>query len=183
MAMTMSAEQSSRVGPRRPVASSRWRPVLDFTRHADRAIYVLIAVLAVDVALEGAEDRPEKVLAYVLGAAIALTLAEVFADRVGISIRSRRPATEDEIQHEYREALTGLVIALVPISMFLLAVLDLIRLELAFVLSQWIGFGIIAIYSYVAARASGGSQTRAVLGAIGLTAIGGALIALNALTK
>jgi hypothetical protein len=157
--------------------------VLNFTRHADRAIYVLIAVMAVDVALEGVEDRPGKALAYVLGAAIALTLAEIFADRVGISIRSRRPANEDEIQHEYREALTGLVIASLPISMFVLAVLDLIKLELAFILSQWIGFGVLAIFSYVAARASGGSQARAILGAIGLTAIGGALIALNALTK
>ncbi len=157
--------------------------MLNFTRHADRAIYVLIAVMAVDVALEGVEDQPGKVLAYVLGAAIALTLAEVFADRVGISIRSRRPATEDEIQHEYREAVTGLVIAFLPISMFVLAVLDLIRLELAFILSQWIGFGILAVYSYVAARASGGSQMRAILGAIALTAIGGALILLNALTK
>jgi hypothetical protein len=157
--------------------------VFDFTRHADRAIYVLIAVLAVDVALEGVEDRPGKALAYVLGAAIALTLAEIFADRVGISIRSRRPATDDEIQHEYREAMTGLVIAFLPISMFVLAVLDVIKLDLAFILSQWIGFGILAIYSYAAARASGGSQTRAIMGAIGLTAIGGALIALNALTK
>ncbi|MFN8113320.1 MAG: hypothetical protein U0R51_08965 [Solirubrobacterales bacterium] len=157
--------------------------MLDFTRHADRAIYVLIAVMAVDVALEGVEDKAGKVLAYVLGAAIALTLAEIFADRVGISIRSRRPANDDEIQHEYREALTGLVIAFLPISMFVLAVLDVIRLELAFILSQWIGFGILAVYSYVAARASGGSQARAIIGAIALTAVGGALILLNALTK
>ncbi len=157
--------------------------MLDFTRHADRAIYVLIAVMAVDVALEGVETHPGKALAYVLGAAIALTLAEIFADRVGISIRSRRPASEDEIEHEYREALTGLVIAFLPISMFVLAVLDVIELHLAFILSQWIGFGILAIYSYVAARASGGSRARAILGAIALTAVGGALIALNALTK
>jgi hypothetical protein len=157
--------------------------VLDFTRYADRAIYVLIAVMAVDVALEGVEEDAGKVLAYVLGAAIALTLAEIFADRVGISIRSRRPANEDEIQHEYREALTGLVIAFLPISMFVLALLDVIKLNLAFILSQWIGFGILAVYSYVAARASGGSQTRAILGAIALTAVGGALILLNALTK
>lgn len=155
----------------------------DFTQHADRAIYVLIAVMAVSVALEGVEDRAGKALAYVLGAAVALTLAELFADRVGISIRSRRPANEDEIEHEYREALTGLVVVALPISMFLLAVLDVIELHLAFILSQWIGFGILAVYSYVAARAAGGTRTRAILGAVGLTAIGGALIALNALTK
>ena len=49
--------------------------MLDFGRHADRAIYVLIAVMAVSVALEGIESRPGKALGYVLGAAIALTLA------------------------------------------------------------------------------------------------------------
>ena len=73
--------------------------------------------------------------------------------------------------------------AALPISMFLLAVLDVIELDLAFVLAQWIGFGILAIYSYVAARASGGTRLQAVVGAVALTAIGGALIAFNALTK
>jgi len=157
--------------------------MFDFARYADRAIYVLIAVMAVTVALEGVETSEGNALVYVLGAAIALTLAELFADRVGISIRSRRPANEDERRHEYREAITGLVVALGPISMFVLAVLDAISLDRAFILAQWIGFGILAIYSYVAARASGGSQTRAIIGAVCLTAIGGALIALNALTK
>ena len=157
--------------------------MFDFGRHADRAIYVLIAVMAVSVALEGIESRPGKALGYVAGAAIALTLAELFADRVGISIRSRRSATAEERRDEVREAVTGLVVAAGPISMFLLAVLDVISLHRAFILSQWIGFGILAVYSYVAARASGGSQTRAILGAIALTAVGGALILLNALTK
>jgi hypothetical protein len=157
--------------------------VLDFTRHADRAIYVLIAVMAISVALEGIEERAGDALAYVLGTAIALTLAELFADRVGISIRSRRPTTREERREEIREATTGLVVAALPISMFVLAVLDVIALRTAFILSQWIGFGILAVYSYIASRARGGSQPRAILGAASLTTIGGALIALNALTK
>lgn len=156
---------------------------MDFARHADRAIYVLIAVMAVTVALEGVETRPGKALGYVLGAAIALTLAEVFADRIGISIRSRRPATDEERRHEAREAATGLIVAALPISMFVLAVAGVIELDLAFVLAQWIGFAILAIYSYVAARARGGSRLQAIVGAVSLTAIGGALILLNALTK
>lgn len=156
---------------------------MDFARHADRAIYVLIAVMAVTVALEGVETRPGKALGYALGAAIALTLAEVFADRIGISIRSRRPATDEERRDELREAATGLMVAALPISMFVLAVADVIELDLAFVLAQWIGFAILAVYSYAAARAQGGSQGRAIVGAVSLTAIGGALILLNALAK
>ena len=157
--------------------------MLDFARHADRAIYVLIAVIAVTVALEGAEDRAGKALSYAIGTALALTLAELFADRVGISIRSRRPATEEEIRHEYREALTGLVVVTPAISMLLLAVLDVVTIDTAYILAQWVGFVILAIYSYAASRASGGSQLRAIVGAAALTAIGGALIGFNALIK
>ncbi|MCB0875353.1 MAG: hypothetical protein R2718_07860 [Solirubrobacterales bacterium] len=157
--------------------------MLDFARHADRAIYVLIAVMAVTVALEGVEDRPGKAIAYAIGTALALTLAELFADRVGISIRSRRPATEDEIRHEYREALTGLVVVALPISMLLLAALGVVAIDTAYVLAQWVGFVILAIYSYVASRAGGGSRLQALVGAAALTAIGGALIGFNALIK
>jgi len=157
--------------------------MLDFTRHADRVIYVVIAVMAVDVALEGVEDRAGKALAYVVGTAIALTLAELFADRIGISIRSGRAPSEEERILGIREAATGLVAAALPISMFVLAVLGTITLDLAFVTSQWIGFAILAIYSYVASRARGGSQLRAIVGAVALTAVGGALIFLNALIK
>jgi len=143
--------------------------MLDFARHADRAIYVLIAVMAMTVALEGVETRPGRALGAVIATAVALTLAELFADRVGISIRKGRQATEAERQEEHREALTGLAVVAIPISFFVLA--------------QWAGFGILAIYSYVASRASGGSRMRSIVGAVGLTAIGGALILLNSATK
>ena len=127
--------------------------MFDFARHADRAIYVLIAVMAMTVALEGVETRPGYVLGAVVATAIALTLAELFADRVGISVRKGRHATDEERTEEHREALTGLAVVAIPISFFVLAVLDVIGLHAAFVLSQWAGFGILAVYSYVASRA------------------------------
>jgi hypothetical protein len=156
---------------------------VDLARHADRAIYVLIAVMAVTVALEGVENRPGKALAYVLGAAIALTLAELFANRVGISIRSGRRANEEERREAYREAITGMAVVSIPIAFFVLAVLDAIDLDLAYVLAQWSGFAILALYSYVASRASGAGRLQSLAGAAAMTAIGGALIALNAATK
>jgi hypothetical protein len=156
---------------------------VDFVRHADRAIYVLIAVMAVTVALEGVEDRPGKVLAYAIGAAIALTLAELFSDRIGISIRSGRRANAEELRHAYREALTGLVVVAVPIAFFVLAVLDAIELHAAFILSQWSGFAILAVYSFIASRAVGNSTLGSLARAAALTTVGGALILLNALTK
>lgn len=156
---------------------------MDFVRHADRAIYVLIAVMAVTVALEGVEDRPGKVFAYATGAAIALTLAELFADRVGISIRSGRRASAEERRHEYREALTGLVVVAIPIGFFVLAMLDSIDLRTAFILSQWSGFAILAVYSFVASRAVGSSALHSLAGAAAMTTLGGGLILLNAAAK
>lgn len=107
----------------------------------------------------------------------------MFADRVGISIRNQRPATEDERHDEVREAATGLVVAAVPISFFLLAVAGVLGLQRAFNLSQLAGFGVLALYSYVASRASGSTRLRAIVGAVGLTVVGIGLILLMSATK
>ncbi len=157
--------------------------MLDLGRHADRAIYVLIAVLAVSVALQDTRAGAVAVFASVAGTVIALTLAELFAGRVGISIREHRRPTHGEYRDENRAAATGLAVTALPLFFFLLAALDVMPLDLAFILAQWTGFGVIGIYSYVAARSSGNGRARSVLGGIGLTAIGGSLILLNSLLK
>lgn len=156
----------------------------DLGIHADRAIYVLIATLAVSVALQDATGAsPVAVLASVAGTAIALTLAELFAGRVGISIREHRAPTNVEMSSEYHAALTGLAAAALPASFFLFAVFDVIDLETAFVIAQWTGFAVIGIYAYIAARSVGSSRTRSLVGGVGLTMIGGMLIAINSLLK
>jgi hypothetical protein len=155
----------------------------DLGRHADRVIYILIAVLAVTVALEDTGSKPKQVLVYVVGTAVALTLAELFAARIGVSLRKHRRPTAEERRDELHAALTGLAVAALPTFFFLLALLDVMRLERAFVVAQWLGFAVIGVYTYLASRASGNGQLRSLLGGAGLLAIGGALIALNALVK
>ena len=155
----------------------------DLGIHADRAIYVLISVLAVSVALEDTGASARATLASTAGAAIALTLAELFASRIGISIREHRRPTHEERSHEIHAALTGLAAAALPILFFVLATADAMRLDRAFVAAQWTGFGVIGVYTYLAARASGNSRLRSLVGGLGLLAIGGALILLNSLIK
>jgi drug/metabolite transporter (DMT)-like permease len=152
-------------------------------RHADRAIYVLIAVLAVSVALQDTSGSAGAALAAVAGTAIALTLAELFAGWVGISIREHRAPTGDEINDEHRAAITGLVVATLPTFFFLLAVLDVMRLDRAYIVAQWTGFGVIGVYTYVAARHRGGGQARSLLSGLALALLGGMLILLNSLLK
>lgn len=155
----------------------------DLGTYADRAIYILIAVLAVSVALEDTGTDAGHALAAVLGTAVALTLAELFAARIGISLRKRRRPTPEESSAEVHAALTGLAVAALPILFLLLAVLDVMELHRAFTASQWTGFGVIGAYTYLAARASGNSQMRSIIGGAGLLLIGGGLILLNSLVK
>jgi hypothetical protein len=155
----------------------------DLWVHADRAIYVLIAVLAVSVALEDTNTDAGHALAAVAGTAIALTLAELFAGRIGISLREHRRPSPGESRVEMHAALTGLAVASLPTFFLLLAVLDVIALHRAFTVTQWTGFGVIGVYTYLASRASGNPQLRSVVGGLGLLAIGGGLILLNSVVK
>ena len=155
----------------------------DLGLHADRAIYVLIAVLAVTVALEDTNTDSGHALAAVAGTAVALTLAEIFAGRIGTSLREHRRPSDDERRAELHAALTGLAVSTLPTFFLLLAVLDVMELHRAFTVAQWTGFGVIGAYTYLAARASGNSQLRSMLGGLGMLLVGGALILLNSLVK
>lgn len=157
--------------------------MLDLGRHADRAIYILIAVLAISVALQDTGASAKATLISVIGTAVALTLAELFAGRVGISIREHRPPTRGEYHDENRAAVTGLAVAALPTSFFLLAYLDVMELDRAFIVAQWTGMGVIGAYTFVAARSSGNSHRRSILSALALTLIGGCLILLNSQVK
>ncbi len=155
----------------------------DFERHADRAIYVLIAVLAVSVALEDTNTDARHAFVGVAGAAVALTLAELFAGRIGISIREHRRPTHTESNAEVRAAMTGLAVAALPTFFLFLALLDVMKLHRAFTVAQWTGFAVIGVYTYLAARSSGNGQVRSLVGGLGMLLIGGALILLNSLVK
>ena len=155
----------------------------DLGLHADRAIYVLIAVLAVTVALEDTNTDARHALVAVAGAAVALTLAEVFAGRIGTSLREHRRPTDAERSTELHAALTGLAVSALPTFFLLLAVLDVMKLHRAFTVAQWTGFGVIGTYTYLAARSSGNSQLRSIVGGLGMLLVGGALILLNSLVK
>lgn len=155
----------------------------DLGLHADRAIYVLIAVLAITVALEDTGTDAGHAFAAVAGGAVALTLAEIFAGRIGTSLREQRRPTVDERSAELHAALTGLAVSALPTLFLLLAVLDVMKLHRAFTVAQWTGFGVIGAYTYLAARSTGNGQLRSIVGGLGMLLVGGALILLNSLVK
>jgi len=158
-------------------------PMSNISRHADRAIYVLIAVLAISVALVDTGASPRQTFISVVGTAVALTLAEMFAVRVGTSIREGRRPTPEELGDERDAAIAGLAVAAVPATFFLLAMLDVVDLDGAFRLAQLTGFAILGAFTYGAARARGYGRPGAVVAGLGLLATGEILILLNSLVK
>lgn len=153
------------------------------SRHADRAIYVLIAVLAISVALVDTGATARQTFISAVGTAVALTLAEMFAARIGISIREGRRPSRDELGEERDAAVAGLTAAAVPILFFLLALLEVIDLDNAFRFAQLAGFAVLGAFTYKAARARGYGRLGSFVGGLGLLAIGEVLILLNSLVK
>jgi hypothetical protein len=68
-----------------------------------------------------------------------------------------------------------------PSAFFILAAAGAITQDQAFTWATWSGLGLIAGYGFLAGRLAGSTYRRALLHALAVGAIGGALIALKAL--
>jgi hypothetical protein len=148
---------------------------------AAHAIYGLIIVLAVIVAEEGTEISAGEAIASVVGAATITALAELYADYIGATIRSRRHLTSPERGFELRNITAGFLTALLPAGFFVLAALNAIELETAFDAAVWMGVGLLGVYAVVANRLAGFSMPRSLLVGIGFTLLGAALVAIKAI--
>jgi hypothetical protein len=73
----------------------------------------------------------------------------------------------------------GFGAALFPGFFFLLAWLEVMRLDRAFTVAEWSGVGILFGYALVATRAASMKLSHALLWAVGLTACGIALVELK----
>lgn len=151
------------------------------SRDVARVIYGSIIGLALVVALEDHPPAPGAMAATVAGAALAVGLAEAYAEIVGAEARTRRPVHGASVRVLVLEAASVTLGAGFPALFFVLAAAGAIDTELAFTLSKWTGVGLIAGYGYLAARLSGSGPGGALLHAAAVGGIGGALVALKAL--
>jgi hypothetical protein len=146
-----------------------------------RVIYGSVIGLAVVVALQAHPPTAGQSAAAVLGTALAVGLAEVYSEMIGIEARTRRPVRRAQLRAAALEALAVVFGAGFPAVFFVLAAAGAFDDELAFKLSKWTGLGLICAYGYVAGRLSGSGVGRALLHAATVGAIGGLLIGLKAL--
>jgi hypothetical protein len=151
------------------------------SNQVSRVVYGAIIGLALVVALESHPPPPGAVIASLLGTGVAVALAEVYSETLGMEVRSRR-----RVEGASRRAIWTDTIAVVfgvtfPAVFFVLAAAGAMDTDTSFELAKWSGLGLIAFYGFCAARLSGAGLAAATVKAVGAALIGAFLIALKAI--
>ena len=151
------------------------------SRDVAHVIYGTIIGLALVVALGQQPPTATQAAGAILATAVAVGLAELYSEFVCAEARERRPVSRAEIRSLAGDAAAVAFGASFPAVFFLAAALHVIAVDTAFTLAKWAGLGLISAYAFVAARLAGSRTGRALLHAVVLGAVGGALIAFKAL--
>lgn len=147
---------------------------------AAKVIYGTIIVLVVIVTLE---DHPPGALAAigsVLGAGVAVAIAEFYSELIGLRIHEKRRLTRTEIHGIATSVSAVLFGALLPLPVLLLALFDVFTVESALALDKWILVGLLVFYGYGAATLSGTGKVWATFMALLAGTIGIAVVLIKA---
>jgi hypothetical protein len=149
--------------------------------HVSRVVYGSIIGLALVVALEAHPPGAGAVIATLLGTALAVALAELYSELVGLQVRGHRRAIGAERRHLLADIGAVIFGVAFPAVFFLLAAMGAFDDDAAFTIAKWTGLGLIGFYGFVGARVSGSSLLVSLAQASAVAIIGGLLIALKAL--
>jgi hypothetical protein len=150
------------------------------SRQVARVVYGAIIGLALIVALEKHPPAASTMIASLMGTAVAVGLAELYAEIVGIETSERHRVRRDQVGELIDDSLAvGFGVAF-PAVFFVLAAAGAMEVDTAFDLAKWTGLALIGFYGYAAARYAGNPAGRAVVQGAGAAAIGAALIAFKA---
>jgi hypothetical protein len=150
-------------------------------RSVTHAIYQTVIVLAIVVSLERHPPADGTLLASVIGGAIAVGLADLYAGVVGRMIREHQPTTRRLVADDAVAIMQGIAVAVaLPIVFFGLHRLGVLALQRAFDLTEWTELVLIGLYAFVANRFAGFSVAHSVLLGGAATLIGLLLVALKA---
>jgi galactitol-specific phosphotransferase system IIC component len=70
--------------------------------------------------------------------------------------------------------------AALPVVFFILAALDVMRMEAAFDAAVWTGVGVVGFYAFVANRVAGSPVAQSIIAGAGFALLGGILVLLKA---
>jgi hypothetical protein len=146
-----------------------------------KVVYGSIIGLALVVALEAHPPSSAGVVVLLLGTAVAVGLAEVYSEVVGIETSRRRKVTRGEWAHLLEEAGAVAFGVAFPAVFFGLAALHVLEQGTAFSVAKWSGLGLIGFYGFWAARFSGKAPHHAVLRGVLVALVGAGLVLLKSL--
>jgi VIT1/CCC1 family predicted Fe2+/Mn2+ transporter len=150
------------------------------SRQVARVVYGSIIGLALVIVVEAHPPRTVVVIGWLLGTAVAVALAELYSEIIGVETRERHRVTRPQVVEMLDDAGAVAFGVAFPIVFFVLALLGVLELGTAFTIAKWTGLALIGFYGYWAARFSGAPVPRALLQGAAVALVGGALIALKA---
>jgi hypothetical protein len=134
--------------------------------------------------LLGLESHPPGagvVAGSLLATAVAVGLAELYAEVVGTETRTRHRVERGQLaEMAYDSVAVGFGVGF-PAVFFLLAALGAISLDTAFAIARWSGLGLIGCYGYVAGRLAGQGPVACLIQATVVATIAGLLILVKSL--
>ncbi len=148
---------------------------------ASHAVYGSIIVLAVITGLDEASATSRECLVAVVGLAIAVGLSQIYSDMIAATFHEQRTLRRDEWLEISANVAFGFGAALLPAIFFVLASVGVLSLGHAFSIAEWTGIGVIWIYVFAAARATGLPLVRSLVWSVALTACGVGLVELKLL--
>ena len=151
------------------------------SRDVAHVLYGATVGLALVIATQDHPPHPYTMFGEVLGVAITVGLADMYAESVSTEARTQRPLGRAQVKDLGKEALFVVFGAGFPAVFFLLAMTDVISMAHAFTLSKWTGLVLVCGYGFLAGRLAGKSTLRAVGHAVGIAAIGVGVILLKSL--
>jgi hypothetical protein len=151
------------------------------SRQVSKVVYGSIIGVALVVALSAHPPSTGVMAVWLLGTALAVGLAEVYSEVVGLETSTRQPVTRPQLRHMFEDAGAVAFGVAFPAVFFLLAALGVMDEDRAFTIAKWTGVGLIGFYGFWAARFAGAAPHRAVLKGLLVALIGAGLIALKAL--
>jgi hypothetical protein len=151
------------------------------TRQVARVIYGAIIGMAIVVSLEAHPPRAGVVAGTLLATAVAVGLAEVYSEVVGVETRSRRRVERGELRHILDDVAAVAFGISFPAVFFFLAAAGVLEVHTAFTIAKWSGLGLISFYGFVAGRLAGAGVAASLVQALAVGVVGGVLIAFKVL--
>jgi Na+/proline symporter len=141
-----------------------------------RVLYGTIVGLALVLALEEHAHDPGQTAGFIFGTALAIGLADLFADAISLEARTRTRLRRRDVRPLARDALAVVIGAGFPAIYFVLAAVGILGEHSAFQLAKWTGLALVCGYAFLAARMAGlhwrhATRDAAIAGVLGIVLV------------